>query len=536
VANEEVNIVVKVKDQASAGIDKVKNGFQNLKSSGLIAVAAIAGITAAVSSFIKAARESEVATAKLNAALKNQGIYSAKTSEEMREYSAALQKITTFDDDAITSAQALLVSTGLQGDQLKEVTKLTLDFATAKGIDLTTASMIMSKASDGNVQALGRYGIETKNADGTTKSFAEVMEQMQGKFNGFSEAVANTPTGKLQQLGNAWGDLKEVLGTMIATILVPIINVLLKMKDYFDIALKAVTGFFSGIKSNIKDAGGLFGFFQNIAISAVQGILSGIRSLVSGFDALIDKFNAVAAKVPGIPTIDLGTDTAMAKLDALNARLEGMKSTGMAPPGTEETVDPLSDPAVMNEQMKQDAITQSEDQSSAARLENQKKIDAQRLQNQQATMQSIASLSQSGNKTLAGIGKAAALTQIAIDTPVAIGKALGSAPPPINFGLAALVGAAMAAQAAQVAGVSFATGGIVTGPTAAMVGDNPSGVEAIVPLEKAGQMGFGGGSTTLNVYIQGPIMGDSTQAREFAEKIDSELFKLKQQGQSAAFA
>lgn len=39
----------------------------------------------------------------------------------------------------------------------------------------------------------------------------------------------------------------------------------------------------------------------------------------------------------------------------------------------------------------------------------------------------------------------------------------------------------------------LAEGGIVTGPTLAMLGDNRSGTEAVVPLEKAGQHGFGGG-------------------------------------------
>jgi hypothetical protein len=41
----------------------------------------------------------------------------------------------------------------------------------------------------------------------------------------------------------------------------------------------------------------------------------------------------------------------------------------------------------------------------------------------------------------------------------------------------------------------LAKGGIVTSPTLAILGDNQSGREAIVPLERAGDMGFGGGRT-----------------------------------------
>lgn len=43
----------------------------------------------------------------------------------------------------------------------------------------------------------------------------------------------------------------------------------------------------------------------------------------------------------------------------------------------------------------------------------------------------------------------------------------------------------------------FAKGGITQGPRKAIVGDNPSGIEAVIPLEKASEFGFGGGSMML---------------------------------------
>lgn len=97
--------------------------------------------------------------------------------------------------------------------------------------------------------------------------------------------------------------------------------------------------------------------------------------------------------------------------------------------------------------------------------EVQLESDKNRLkeQNQRDTFATIATLSSSNNRTLATIGKAAGITQIAIDTPVAVSKALAAFPPPFNFAAASLVGAAMAAQAAQLAGVRFEDGGIVPG-------------------------------------------------------------------------
>lgn len=72
---------------------------------------------------------------------------------------------------------------------------------------------------------------------------------------------------------------------------------------------------------------------------------------------------------------------------------------------------------------------------------------------------SLASLSESGNSRLAAIGKAAAIAQATIDGYLAIQKALSAFPPPFNFAMAAVVGAATAANIASIAGGGFSDGG-----------------------------------------------------------------------------
>lgn len=81
-----------------------------------------------------------------------------------------------------------------------------------------------------------------------------------------------------------------------------------------------------------------------------------------------------------------------------------------------------------------------------------------RAANLHSTLGTIATLSQSSNKQLAAIGKAAAISQATIDGYAAVQKALASAPPPFNFALAAAVGAATAANVAKIAGVGFNKG------------------------------------------------------------------------------
>jgi len=65
----------------------------------------------------------------------------------------------------------------------------------------------------------------------------------------------------------------------------------------------------------------------------------------------------------------------------------------------------------------------------------------------------------------------------------------------------------------------LAEGGIVTGPTLALIGDNRSGREAVVPLEKAGGMGFGGGSATFNITVNAGVGDPAEIGRQVVESI-----------------
>jgi len=100
-----------------------------------------------------------------------------------------------------------------------------------------------------------------------------------------------------------------------------------------------------------------------------------------------------------------------------------------------------------------------------------------------------------------------------------------------------LAGAASAAAVGGALGAGIAAfehGGIVTKPTVALIGE--AGPEAVVPLNQAGDRGFGFSTGDLHFHFEGPIMGDRQQAKEFALMIDKELFDLKLRNQSLSLA
>jgi len=88
----------------------------------------------------------------------------------------------------------------------------------------------------------------------------------------------------------------------------------------------------------------------------------------------------------------------------------------------------------------------------------EKQTQRERIQNLQSTFGQIASLQASGSAELFAIGKAAAIATATIDGIAAVQKALSAAPPPFNFALAAVVGAAQTVNLGKIASAKPPTG------------------------------------------------------------------------------
>lgn len=113
-------------------------------------------------------------------------------------------------------------------------------------------------------------------------------------------------------------------------------------------------------------------------------------------------------------------------------------------------------------QRQRDADLISEEVYQQAKAKIAARYSEQRLANERQFFGDLATLTTSSNKTLRGIGKAAAIAQATIDGVLAVQKALAAAPPPFNFILAAAAGAAAAANVGKIA--AMADGGRVRGP------------------------------------------------------------------------
>lgn len=128
--------------------------------------------------------------------------------------------------------------------------------------------------------------------------------------------------------------------------------------------------------------------------------------------------------------------------------------------GPEDAIERAREAYAEIDKMRQDDVI-SEQEAALAKAQIDADLRQQRLSATQTMLGALESLQGSSNKKLAALGKAAAIAQATIDGVLAVQKALASAPPPMNFIQAAVVGAVAAANVASIAGM--ADGGPVKG-------------------------------------------------------------------------
>ncbi len=131
--------------------------------------------------------------------------------------------------DEVQLAGAAQVATFLSSTKaLKNLMPAMNNLAVAqKGVNVTSEDMynignMVGKVMQGQTSALTRAGITFSEAEekaikygneaDRAAALASVIENNVGKMN---EAMANTPQGQLQQISNAWGDMKEEIGAAL---------------------------------------------------------------------------------------------------------------------------------------------------------------------------------------------------------------------------------------------------------------------------------------------------------------------------------
>lgn len=220
------------------GLDKAKqktNVFADgIKRLGLMMAAAfsVAAITAFIKSAIAGAKEQIRVENELGAAIRANGKDVDSNLAAYKAFASQLQRNSTVGDE--TTLSLIRLAETMQSKAPMEAAKNAIALSKALGVDLQTATKMAVLAQSGLYSMLERYTPSLRKATDETAKAVEYNKLISSGLTMVADEL-NTVEGKAIHNANAWGDLKEMLGTFLLTAR-PVSWVLQKINDDLTIA------------------------------------------------------------------------------------------------------------------------------------------------------------------------------------------------------------------------------------------------------------------------------------------------------------
>ena len=190
-----------------------------LRNSMLLYSFAIGSTIAVLNKLINIYRVQLESETKLTRGMQNIASATDGAADRLIALAGALQRSTTFGDEQIIAAQAMLSTFQLNEKAIAKLTPRILDMAAATGQDLQSAAIMVGKAFTGQASAMSRagvvvdqFGLQAARTNGPVAEFNFLVGELDKNFEGFAESLANTKLGKLDQMRNELGDIQEDIG------------------------------------------------------------------------------------------------------------------------------------------------------------------------------------------------------------------------------------------------------------------------------------------------------------------------------------
>ena len=246
------------------------------------------------------------AEARLSATMRNTTGASKEQIQSVKDLAGEIQGLGVIGDEVSIAGMQELATYIENVDSLKTMMPVLDDMIaqqygySASTDSAVTISTMLGKVLQGQTSALSRYGYSFDKAQekilkyGTEEervaTLAEVISQSVG---GVNKALANTPTGKMKQLDNDFGDLKEHLGNLVTNVLAPIAKwldiIILKLND----SLSKANEFVKKIMNiqEVVSGTGLSNISETAAdstenINSATKAAEKLKKTVAGFDQL----------------------------------------------------------------------------------------------------------------------------------------------------------------------------------------------------------------------------------------------------------
>lgn len=221
----------KVKEEykgLTPGIDSARKSVTDFLSANAALVGTLSAVGSALAWSVKQAADAQKVDAQLAAVLQSTNHAAGLSAESLDTLATNMSRMSTFEDEAIKSSEALLLTfTSIGKDVFPQAQQTILDMATAMGTDLQSATIQVGKALQDpilGVSALRRVGVNfNEDQQKLIKTMVEtgdvmgaqqyILKELSTEFGGSAAAAANTYEGQMTQLKNEIGNVGEAIGT-----------------------------------------------------------------------------------------------------------------------------------------------------------------------------------------------------------------------------------------------------------------------------------------------------------------------------------
>lgn len=246
--------------------------------------------------------------AVLGQTVRNQGGDWAKLSETVKQWSELQEKTTQFSRDDAVNALRLLTAAGTSLSDSMKIVRVAEDAAAATGNSLKDVVHGLMEAEHGRTQVLSDLGIGTRASIKDGMDLHQVLDLIEKSMGGAAAAAADTYSGKVAQLQNAFESLKEDLGERLLPLLTQFVGNVQQWVDVADRNLPQVVQRFEQVRDAI---GGVVSFISQhsneieaffdvaIAVKAVQAM----NALKTSFVLTIAQGGAFATAIETIASV-----------------------------------------------------------------------------------------------------------------------------------------------------------------------------------------------------------------------------------------
>lgn len=204
-------------DSWTASVGKMAAGYVAGLASFATVQAALGGVVTFLKSSVQEAAAAEAAQKRLETAMRTNGVATEGNRQAFANLAAEMQRTTVYEGDQIVALEAMALQLGVLPSQMEPAIKAAANLASGLGIDVEQALTMIVKANNESYTAFGKLGISIDEARASAEGLPYVLEQINQQVGGQAASEVDTYAGRIAQLSNEWGDLKEAVGGLITS-------------------------------------------------------------------------------------------------------------------------------------------------------------------------------------------------------------------------------------------------------------------------------------------------------------------------------